>query len=397
MIRRDNRNLAMQFIILMGFVSLFGDITYEGARSITGPYLGVLGASAAMVGLIAGIGEFLGYALRMLSGFIADRTRAYWPLTFLGYGLMFSIPLLALTRHWQLAAVFIILERVGKAVRSPARDTILSYATKQVGRGWGFGVHEAMDQIGAVLGPLVFTAVFILKGGYKQGFTALWVPAALTIAVLLIAVKKVPLPQKLEEEQVPAVGEDKNIGKLPPIFWFYTLFTFLCVAGFANFALIGFHFGAKGVVPIAQIPLFYCLAMAVDGIAALVIGKAYDKIGLKSLILLPLLTLPIPFLAFSQNYYFALASVVLWGAAMGIHETIMRAAIADMTHIKKRGFAYGVFNTAYGLAWFVGSAAMGLLYGVSIAYICVFVIIMELISLPVFFMVKKTNDREAIR
>lgn len=392
----SKRNSAMQFIILMGFASLFGDITYEGARSITGPYLGVLGASAAMVGLVAGIGEFLGYALRMVSGFLADRTKAYWPLTFLGYGLMFSIPLLALANHWQLAAVFIILERVGKAVRSPARDTILSYATKQVGRGWGFGIHEAMDQIGAVLGPLVFTAAFILKGGYKQGFAALWIPAALTIAVLLIAVNKVPSPEKMEEEHVPG-DEDKNNGKLPPIFWLYTLFTFLCVAGFANFALIGFHFSAKGIVPGAQIPLFYCLAMAVDGIAALIVGKTYDKIGLKSLILLPLLTLPIPFFAFSKSYYFALASVVLWGAAMGIHETIMRAAIADLTHIKKRGFAYGIFNTAYGLAWFTGSALMGLLYGVSIAYICVFVIVMEFASLPVFFMVKKAHDRKAIR
>jgi len=393
MIKRTKRNIAMQFIILMGFVSLFGDITYEGARSITGPYLGVLGASAAMVGLIAGIGEFLGYALRMVSGFLADRTKAYWPLTFLGYGLMFSIPLLALTSHWQLAAIFIILERVGKAVRSPARDTILSYATKQVGRGWGFGVHEAMDQIGAVLGPLVFTAAFLLKGGYKQGFTALWVPAALTIVVLLIAKNKVPSPQELEEEGRLAGDEDKNSDRLSPIFWIYTLFTFLCVAGFANFALIGFHFSAKGIVPVAQIPLFYCLAMAVDGVVALIIGSTYDKIGLKALIFLPALTIPIPFLAFSRSYVLALASAVLWGAVMGIHETIMRAAIADLTHIKKRGFAYGIFNTAYGLAWFAGSAAMGLLYEVSIVYICVFVVIMEVVSLPVFFLIHKTHSQ----
>jgi len=381
----------MQFIILMGFVSLFGDITYEGARSITGPYLGFLGASAAMVGLIAGIGEFLGYALRMFSGFLADRTKAYWPLTFLGYGLMFSIPLLAITNNWQLAAVFIILERVGKAVRSPARDTILSYATKQVGRGWGFGIHEAMDQIGAVLGPLVFTAAFLLKGGYRQGFTFLWIPAVLTIVVLIIARNKVPLPEKMEVDADALGSEGKNSSKLPRIFWLYSLFTFLCVAGFANFALIGFHFSAKGVVPGAQIPLFYCIAMAVDGVAALIIGKVYDKIGLRSLILLPLLTIPIPFLAFSQSYSFALVSVVLWGAVMGIHETIMRAAIADLTHINKRGFAYGVFNTIYGLAWFVGSAIMGLLYGTSIYHICVFVIIMELIALFVFFMVKKAR------
>ena len=385
-IMKSKRSLAMQFIVLMGFVSLFGDITYEGVRSITGPYLGMLGASAAMIGLVAGIGEFLGYALRMVSGFFADRSKAYWPLTFLGYGLLVSIPLLAFTSHWQLAALFIILERVGKAMRSPARDTILSYATKEVGRGWGFGIHEAMDQIGAILGPLIFSAAFILKGGYRQGFSILWIPVILTLIVLFVAKGEVPLPEKMED-----AAQDKNGEKLSPLFWLYTLFTFLCVTGFANFALIAFHFSATSIVPGAQIPLFYCLAMAVDGAVALIIGKTYDKIGLKALIFLPILTAPIPFFAFSHSYALALVSAVLWGAVMGIHETIMRAAIADLTHISKRGTAYGIFNTAYGLAWFVGSATMGLLYGVSIVYIGIFVVVMELSSLPVFFLVKKIH------
>lgn len=381
----------MQFIILMGFVSLFGDITYEGARSITGPYLGMLGASAAVVGLVAGIGEFLGYALRMVSGFFADRTKAYWPLTFLGYGLLVSIPLLAFTNHWQLAALFIILERVGKAVRSPARDTILSYATKEVGRGWGFGIHEAMDQIGAITGPLIFSAAFILKGGYRQGFSILWIPVILTLVVLFRAKGQVPAPEKMEELAQASERGSKESEKLSTLFWLYTLFTFLCVTGFANFALISFHFSSKSIVPGAQIPLFYCLAMAVDGVTALIIGKTYDRIGLKALIFLPLLTAPIPFFAFSHSYIFALVSAVLWGAVMGIHETIMRAAIADLTHIKKRGIAYGIFNTAYGLSWFIGSALMGLLYGVSILSICLFVLMMEIASIPVFFLVKKVH------
>ncbi len=386
---KSKRSLAMQFIILMGFVSLFGDITYEGARSIIGPYLGMLGASAAMVGLVAGVGEFLGYSLRMVSGLFADRSKAYWPLTFLGYGLLVSVPLLAFTKHWQLAALFIILERVGKAVRSPARDTILSYATKEVGRGWGFGIHEAMDQIGAMTGPLIFSAAFIFKGGYRQGFSVLWIPVILTLIVLFIARSEMPAPEKMEEAK-----ENNKSEKLSSIFWLYTLFTFLCVMGFANFAVISYHFKFKSVVPDAQIPLFYCLAMAVDGAVALIIGKTYDKIGLKALIFLPLLTLPIPFFAFSNSYALALTSAVLWGAVMGIHETIMRAAIADLTHIKKRGFAYGIFNTAYGLAWFIGSAVMGLLYGVSVVYIGIFVVAMEVVSLPVFFLVKKAHDSE---
>lgn len=385
----NRRISAMHFIILMGFVSLFGDVTYEGARSITGPYLGILGASAAMVGLVAGLGEFLGYALRFVSGLIADRTRSYWGLTILGYILMFSIPMLAFTNHWQLAAVFIILERVGKAVRSPARDTILSYATKEVGRGWGFGIHEAMDQIGAIVGPLIFTAVLFFKGGYKQGFIFLWIPAILTMLVLLSARKKAVDPEKMEEEAATFQEKAKDNGKLSPVFWTYTLFTFLCVAGFTNFQIISYHLKMKGVVPDAQIPLLYVIAMAVDGVTALVVGKFYDKVGLKTLILLPLLTIPIPFLAFSYHYTFALLAAVLWGCVMGVHETIMRAAIADLTHISKRGFAYGIFNTAYGLAWLIGSVSMGFLYGISIIYVGVFVIALELISLPVFFLIGK--------
>ena len=188
----------MYFIILLGIVSLFGDVTYEGARSVAGPYLATLGASASVVGLVAGIGEFVGYALRLASGHLADRTKAYWLLTFVGYGLLVSVPLLAFAGYWQLAALLIILERMGKAIRSPARDTMLSYATKEVGRGWGFAVHEALDQIGAIIGPVVFSLVFLFHGGYREGFTLLWIPALLTLVVLAIARIKVPSPEKLE-------------------------------------------------------------------------------------------------------------------------------------------------------------------------------------------------------
>lgn len=382
----NQKKVALQFIILLGIVSLFGDVTYEGARSITGPYLYVLGASAGVVGLVAGLGEFIGYALRLASGYLADHTRRYWLMAIIGYGLLLAIPPLAFAGHWQLAAVLIILERMGKAIRSPARDTMLSHATKQVGRGWGFGIHEALDQVGAVIGPLLFSAVFLLEGSYRNGFTILWVPALLTLAILTIARMKVPSPEKLETlgETTPKTG-----GKLPRVFWFYVLFTFLSVAGFANFQLISYHLKVQSVVSDVQIPIFYAIAMGVDALVALAIGKTYDKIGLKSLLTIPLLTIPIPFLAFSHDYNLVLISVVLWGAVMGIHTTIMRAAIADLTPIERRGFAYGIFNTAYGAAWFLGSVLIGLLYNLSISYIILFVIVMEVISVPVFFLVRK--------
>jgi MFS family permease len=375
------------FIILLGIVSLFGDVTYEGARSVTGPYLATLGASAGVVGLVSGIGEFVGYALRLASGYLADRTKAYWFLTFIGYGLLFSIPLLAFAGYWQLAAVLIILERMGKAIRSPARDTMLSYATKEVGRGWGFAVHEALDQVGAVIGPIVFSLVFLLHGGYREGFTLLWIPALLTLVVLAIARKKVPSPQKLE---APGKTSRQNIkDKLPRVFWFYTIFTLLSVAGFANFQLISYHLKVQSIVPDAQIPLIYAIAMGVDALAALLVGKTYDKIGLISLLAVPLLTLPIPFLAFSHSYSLVLMGIILWGVVMGIQETTMRAAIADLTPMERRGFAYGIFNTAYGAGWFLGGALMGLLYELSINYIILFAVVMELISIPLFFVVRR--------
>jgi MFS family permease len=375
------------FIILLGIVSLFGDVTYEGARSVTGPYLATLGVSAGVVGLVAGIGEFAGYALRLASGYLADRTKAYWLLTFIGYGLLISIPLLAFAGHWQLAAALIILERMGKAIRSPARDTMLSYAAKGVGRGWGFAVHEALDQVGAVIGPVVFSLVLLSQGDYREGFTLLWIPALLTLVVLAIARKKVPSPQELEAPEEASRQDIK--GKLPRVFWLYSIFTLFSVAGFANFQLISYHLKVQAIVPDAHIPLIYAIAMGVDALAALLVGKTYDKVGFISLLAVPLLTMPIPFLAFSYNYSLVLTGIVLWGVVMGIQETIMRAAIADLTPVERRGFAYGIFHTIYGASWLLGAPLMGLLYEHSINYLILFVVIMELISLPLFLLVKR--------
>ncbi|RKX58837.1 MAG: MFS transporter [Thermodesulfobacteriota bacterium] len=385
----DNKKIAFQFIIFMGAVSLFGDITYEGARSITGPYLAVLGASASIVGLVAGFGEFIGYGLRLVSGYFSDRTQQYWTVTIIGYGLLCSIPLLAFAGYWQIAAFLIIAERMGKGIRTPARDTILSHATKQVGRGLGFGIHEALDQIGAIIGPLIFSAVFIFEGGYRKGFTILWIPALLCVATLLVARIKLPSPEKLETSGGPTRQNIQGKGRLPRIFWFYALFSFFSVAGFVNFQIISYHFKVQSVISDVQIPVFYAIAMGADALVALIIGKTYDKIGLISLVSIPLLTLPIPLFAFSHSYGFAIIGVLLWGTAMGIHETIMRAAIADLTPIEHRGFAYGIFNTVYGVAWFLGSALIGLLYDFSILYLILFVVVMEAISVIAFFLLKK--------
>lgn len=378
----------MHFIVLLGIVSLFGDVTYEGARSVTGPYLRSLGASASIVSLVAGIGEFLGYALRLGSGYLADRSTRYWLLTFVGYGLLVSIPLLAFAGCWQIAALLLIAERIGKAIRSPARDAMLSYAAQGVGRGWGFAVHEALDQIGAIVGPILFFLVLRSHRGYDEAFALLWIPALLAVAALAVARKKVPSPQKLEAPG--AMRWQNSEGRLPKVFWFYTVFTLLSVAGFANFQLISYHLEAQSVVRDAQIPLIYAIAMGIDAVAALLIGKTYDKIGLISLLAIPLLTLLIPFLAFSTSSKLVLVGIALWGVVMGIQETIMRAGIADLTPVQRRGFAYGIFNTVYGAGWLLGGVVMGPLYELSIHYVVLFAVIMELISIPFLFMVRKS-------
>ena len=383
------KKTALQFIFIMGIVSLLGDIAYQGARSVTGPYLAVLGASAGVVGLVSGMGEFIGYALRIVSGYLSDRTRQYWPITIVGYGLLCSIPLLAFAGCWQTAALLIILERMGKGIRAPARDTIISYAAKDVGSGFGFGIHKALDQVGAIIGPLIFSAVYIVDGGYRNGFTILWIPALLCVATLLLARAKVPSPEKFETSGKTTGYAISDKGRLPKTFWFYALFSFLSVAGFVNFQIISYHFKIQSIVSDVQIPVFYAIAMGTDGLVALIIGRTYDKIGMKLLIMIPLLTLVIPLFAFSHSYNFAIIGALLWGAVMGIHETIMRAAIADLTTINHRGFAYGIFNTVYGAAFFMGSTVMGFLYDFSIPYLILFVAVMEMMALVVFLRFKE--------
>ena len=267
-----DRKRALRFVLILGIVSLFADITYEGARSITGPFLAILGASAAVVGFVAGLGELVGYALRVVSGYFADRTQKYWTITIVGYLInLLAVPLLALTHHWPVAAVLIIMERLGKAIRTPARDAMLSHAGDHLGMGWGFGIHEAMDQIGAMCGPLIVAAVLYFKGDsdYPLAFAILAIPALLAIATLLFAKKIYPHPHQLSVKSIEFHSEG-----IPRIFWFYFIGALFVAAGFADFPLVAYHFEKKNLLPPAWIPLSYAIAMGVDGAAALGAGTS---------------------------------------------------------------------------------------------------------------------------
>lgn len=375
---RLTRATALRFVLLLGLVSLLADMTYEGARSITGPYLAVLGASATAVGIVAGLGELLGYGLRLASGYLADRTGRYWATTIVGYALnLLVVPLLALAGRWELAALLMLLERTGKALRTPARDAMLSRATAYTGHGWGFGLHEAMDQAGALLGPLVVAGIVAWHGSYRAGFAVLLVPALLALATLLVARALYPRPQAAEP-----LTPDLHPEGLPPAFWVYLAGAALVAAGFADFPLVAFHFERAAVVRPDLIPLFYALAMGVDAVAALLFGRAFDRLGLSVLVFATALTAAFAPLVFLGGAGVALLGVVLWGVGVGAHESIMRAAVAPMVAAERRGTAYGLFNTGYGLAWFAGSALMGVLYDVSLAGLVAFCLAVQLAAVP---------------
>ena len=379
---------ALKFIILMGVVSLFADMTYEGSRSITGPYLAILGASAVTVGFVAGFGELASYIIRFFSGHLADRTRSYWIITMGGYLItMVAVPLLALAGSWEVAATLIIAERVGKGIRTPSRDVMLSHACSQVGQGRGFGLHEALDQIGAILGPLIVAVVLFSHGSYQMGFAFLLLPAILAIVVLVISRFLYPHPHDLE------VASPLNTKGLRRIYWLYVIAAALIAAGFADFALIAYHFQKTALVSPSMIPIFYAVAMGVDGVAALLFGRLFDKVGLSIMIVVAILSSFFAPMVFLGGFYLAFLGMVFWGISMGAQESIMRSSIAIMSTVERRGSAYGIFNTIFGISWFLGSVIMGILYSFSLINLVVFSVLIQLISIPIFVAMLKIRNR----
>ncbi|MCL2671414.1 MAG: MFS transporter [Clostridiales bacterium] len=398
--RKKRITPAVTVIILFGIISLLGDVVYESARSVNGQYLNILGVSAAQVGLIFGIGEFLGYFLRLLAGIFSDKHGKHWIYIFVGYGMLISVPLIGFTQNWNILFILLLMERIGKALRSPAKDTILSgVAENQVGIGFAFGLQEALDQLGAFAGPMIFTAIFFLtqKNGipqYQLGYKTLFIALVLLMLFITFVHRKIR-----RDNLIPQVAKrDRKAKKLQRIFWIYTAFTFFATLGFVNFSFIGYHLKAQELLPDGTITLLYAIAMGVDAVVALIVGLAYDRLkkktgkktgGLLVLTAVPFLTLVMPFLVLFQNKALIIAGIVVFGVVMSVHETIMRSAIADITPFHKRGTGYGVFNTAYGLALFVGAAFMGWLYDLQQSGIIMgFVVAVEIVAIVLFFIMR---------
>jgi MFS family permease len=383
-----------KFVVWFGVASMLADIAYEGARSITGPYLASLGASAALVGAITGVGEAIGQSGRLVSGPLADKTRAYWGLALGGYLLTaISVPLLGLTSILWIVTGLILAERAGKALRRPAKDVMLSHATSAIGRGKGFAVHEALDQFGAVVGPLAVAGMFALTGHYAPTFAMLAVPGLGVIVLLLWLRKSVPDPSVYEPvvatvRTIPApVGRRPQRRDRPALgrpYWWYLAFVSLTTVGYSTFGVLSFHLVDKNLVFTAIVPIIYAAAMAVDGLAALAVGAVFDKVGRSVLIVVPFLSAAVPVFAFSSYLPTAVMGILIWAVVLGIQESVFRAAVADLVPVARRGTAYGYFATALGLAALIGGVMTGALYQTSLSLLIAVVAAIEALAVVLY-------------
>lgn len=377
---------ALVFVVLIGVVSLFSDMTYEAARGINGAFLAVLGASAVVVGVISGFGELAGYLVRLGSGYIAGRTGRYWLWTGIGYVVnLFAAPAMALAGNWQVAVALIILERIGKGIRNPPRDAMLSNAGSVIGQGWAFALREGLDQTGALIGPLaVGVILFMRSGAFRFAYAWLLVPAVLSLVVLAISRAQFPNPGLMERKSPLSAAP----AGLPRAFWLYLAAMALMAVGYADFNLISFHLQRVGD-PTGAIPILYAVAMGAAAVSALVFGRWFDRWGLPSLMLAALLSAAFAPFAFLGNLALAVVGVALWGVGMGVQDSIMSAPVSVMVHADRRAYAFGVFNALYGVAWFVGSAAMGALYSYSLLALVVFSVLAQLAAAVVLFSSRK--------
>ncbi len=389
---------AMAFIFLMGIVSLFSDMTHEGARSILGSYLDLAGASAATIGFVSGIGELCGYSLRLFSGFIADRTKKYWTLVISGYALqVLAIPALALVPEngWLIACGLVIMERIGKAIKKPAKNTLVSFAASEVGTGKGFAYQEFLDQLGAFLGPVILFIIAEIKGGselfstYRLCFAVLGIPALVTIALVVFSRFKYPHPEMFEK---PAEASEEF--RFRKSFVFYMAAICLFAFGFADFTLITLHAAKTQAFPETTLSLLYAAAMAVDAFAALFFGWLFDRIGLKSLIISTLCSAFFSALVFLTGDPVLIgAGIILWGIGMGAQESIMKAAVTKIIPRSMRSSGFGIFETGFGIAWFFGSWLLGALYDIAPVYLVAVSVAAQLLAV-VFYLLCIGKQRQ---
>ena len=393
---------AWRTVTWFGFVSLAGDLVYEGARSITGPYLASLGASALLVGLVTGAGEAAAMGLRLVFGPLADRSQRYWSLTVIGYAMTaVSVPLMALAPFvgaagLTVAATLVITERTGKAVRSPAKSALLAHAAASVGRGRGFAVHKALDQVGAFAGPLVVAAVIALSGHAWLGLAVLAVPGAVALLLLARIHRAVPDLSVYDPPAAAVAGgvDVENPGRLPARFYLFAGFASAATVGLMTFGVISFHLVHEGLVSEAMVPVVYAVGMGVEALAALATGFAYDRVGARVLTVLPVLVAGVPFLTFAPTLSVVLGGIVVWGAATGILDSTVKAEVASLVPAARLATAYGVFAAFQAGAALAGGALAGWLYLGGRADLVAVIAACQLVALALLVPVLRRDRRQ---
>ena len=379
----------MVFILLFGVVSLFSDMTHESANSIRGAFLALAGASAAVIGFVSGLGELVGYGLRYVFGRLTDKTRRYWPMVLIGYTLdVLAVPALALVGRngWVLACALLIVQRLGKAIKKPAKDTVMSFAATQEGVGKSFAIQELLDQIGAVLGPVLLYVIMLFQrrddtfSDYRTCFAFLAIPGAITLLLLWLTYKKFPHPENFEPE--PKEYVPFRVSKR---FVVYILGISLFAFGFADYSLIVMHFSRHHLFTADVLPLMYALAMLTDAASAFVFGWMYDRHARLSLVVSTLVAAPFALFAFlGGSVASAVLGVVLWGIGMGAQESILKAAVATMVPKRSRATGYGIFECCFGAAWFLGSWLLGVLYDRSLLAMVLVSVAAQLLAATMF-------------
>lgn len=371
---------SFRFVLIIGLINFFADMTYEGGAAINGQYLGLLGASAAVISTLAGLGEFLGYSLRSVAGFIADKTKKYWFITFIGYFInLLSVPAIALVQSWQWAAVFIVTERIGRAVRKPTIEAMLSYTTGKLGKGFVFSINTAMDEVGAAIGPLLMAYILFMKGDYRFGYAMLLIPSLLALMVLFFAYRKYPSVYVLEENDLST-----QPAKFSAAYWYYMLAGAFFAGGILSYELISYHLLQKNFFEPHYIPIFLALATLCAVFANLFLGYFFDKFGLLIVLLSIILSAASGAFIFLGGPYLILLAMPLCGFSYAIQDTLLKAVIAGHLPKNKRSLAFGLYYTGYGLGWLLGSIVAGLLYEHSLIAISIFTAFMQLSSIPIF-------------
>lgn len=382
-----SQNPAFRFVLTMGIVNLFGDMTYEGGASFNGPFLGSLGATAAAISIVAGFGEFLGYSLRAVAGYIADRTGRHWLVTFVGYTInTLAVPAMALAGSWQVAAALVLAERIGRAIRKPTIEAMLSYTTGELGKGWVYALNTALDEAGATIGPLLMAVVLFLKGDYRTGYALLLISATLTLGAVVVARIGFPLPSRLEQGRTPGSR------RFSRAYWIFMIAGGFFAAGLMSYELIAFHLSSTKLVPEPWIPVLLAFATGCGVIASLVFGRMYDRAGLPVVLVAVFLSSLFAPVLFQGSLAAVLIAMPLWGIGYATQDTLLKALVAGLLPEGRRNLAFGLFYTGYGVGWLVGSIVTGLLYEQSRLGLVVFVAFVQLASLPVFFLAQRGSQ-----